>query len=286
MKILSLKTLQTAPDLSDAQFERWCVLLEQRIGMQVALHQRSFIQIQISRRMRELGLVDYEHYFQRVTDGLQGTMEWAQLVDRLVVRETSFFRERDSLEYISQLLSRRIKDKCLGDVVDVWSLGCATGEEPYSLAMVIQDCFVHAGMNPYFGITASDISKQALQIAREGVYGSRKLETVTADKQAKYFISAESGFFKIVDSLRERICFSVGNLLKLADMPVVQMDIIYCQNVMIYFPRHRRVSILDELAQRLKPGGVLIIGIGEVVEWHNPLVKRIADERIQAYLRC
>jgi type IV pilus assembly protein PilK len=279
-------TLQTTPDLSDAQFERWCLLLEQRIGMQVALHQRSFIQIQISRRMRELGVVGYEQYFQLVTDGLQGTMEWAQLVNRLVVRETSFFRERDSLEYIGQLLSRRIKDKCLGDVVDIWSLGCATGEEPYSLAMVIQDSFEQAGMNPYFGITASDISMQALQIAREGVYGSRKLEAVTADKQAKYFISEEPGFFKIVDSLRKRICFSVGNLLKLADMPIVPMDIIYCQNVMIYFPRHRRISILNELAQRLKLGGVLIIGIGEVVEWHNPLVKRIADERIQAYLRC
>lgn len=278
--------LKTTPNLSDEQFERWSRLLEERIGMKVALHQRSFLQIQISRRIRELGLDDYEQYFQRVTDGLQGTMEWAQLVDRLVVRETSFFRERDSLEYIGQLLTRRIKDKCLGDVVDVWSLGCATGEEPYSLAMVIQDSFEQAGMNPYFGITASDISMQALQIAREGVYSSRKLEAFSADQKSRYFNPAEPGFYKVIDSLRERICFSVGNLLNLADMPVVPMDIIYCQNVMIYFSRHRRINILDELAQRLKPGGVLIIGVGEVVEWHNPLVKRIADERIQAYLRC
>jgi chemotaxis protein methyltransferase CheR/type IV pilus assembly protein PilK len=278
--------LQAISDLSDEQFEHWCFLLEERIGMQIAAHQRSFLQIQISRRMRELGINSYEAYFQRVTDGIQGAMEWSQLVDRLVVRETSFFRERDSLEFIRQLLTRRINDKCLGDVVDIWSLGCATGEEPYSLAMVIHDSFEKTGMNPYFGITASDISMQALQVAREGIYSSRKLETVSPAEKEKYFEPAEPGFFKVVDELRNRICFSVGNLLKLADMPVVPMDIIYCQNVMIYFPRWRRKDILNELVKRLKLGGVLIIGIGEVVDWHSPLVKRVADERIQAYLRC
>ncbi|MEL7399298.1 MAG: CheR family methyltransferase [Pseudomonadota bacterium] len=278
-------SLQSVPEFTDAQYGRWCELLEQRIGMQVAQHQRSFLQIQIARRMKELGYQEFDDYYDYVTGGIRGAMEWRQLIDRLVVRETSFFREPDSIEFVSQLLQRRIRERELGSGFDIWSLGCATGEEPYSLAMTLNDCFERKGLKPQFSITASDISQQAVQSAREGVYSNRKLERVPKEHRQKYFRDAEPGFMQIDASIRDRICFAWANLLELPKMPVVPMDVIYCQNVMIYFKRERRKAIVNELVTRLRPNGVLIIGMGELVDWSHPLIRRVRDDRVQAYIR-
>ena len=86
-------------------------------------------------------------------------------------------------------------------------------------------------------------------------------------------------------SIRDRICFAWANLLELPKMPVVPMDVIYCQNVMIYFKRERRKAIVNELVTRLRPNGVLIIGMGELVDWSHPLIRRVRDDRVQAYIR-
>jgi len=278
-------SLQSVPEFTDAQYGRWCELLEQRIGMQVAQHQRSFLQIQIARRMKELGYQEFDDYYDYVTGGIRGAMEWRQLIDRLVVRETSFFREPDSIEFVSQLLQHRIRERELGSGFDIWSLGCATGEEPYSLAMTLNDCFSSKGLKPQFSITASDISQQAVQSAREGVYSSRKLERVPKEHRLRYFREAEPGFAQVDASIRDRICFAWANLLELPKMPVVPMDVIYCQNVMIYFKRERRKAIVNELVTRLRPNGVLIIGMGELVDWSHPLIRRVRDDRVQAYIR-
>lgn len=278
--------LQSVPELTDEQFESWCVLLESRIGMQVAPHQRSFLQIQISRRVRELGFAGFDEYFDYIQKGIPGLMEWRQLIDRLVVRETSFFREPDSLAYVADELRKRINSRSLEGGFDVWSLGCATGEEPYSLAMELNNCFEAEGLASQFSVTASDVSQQALQQAKEAIYSSRKLEKVSKDNLNRYFQMAEPGFWQVDPALQRHICFTAINLLDLAKVPKVPMDIIYCQNVLIYFRRWRRREILDELVTRLKPGGVLIIGMGELVDWTSSLVTRVADNRVQAYLRC
>ena len=144
-------SLQAAPELTDQQFEQWNKLLEDRTGMQVMPQQRTFLQTQLGIRMRELGLTDYGQYYACVVDGLQGVVEWATLVDRLVVKETSFFRHRASAEFVRRLLQNRIDNQRLKSSFELWSVGCSTGEEPYSLAMVVNDCFELAGLDPYFG---------------------------------------------------------------------------------------------------------------------------------------
>ncbi len=280
-------SLQKTPELTDLQFEQWNKLLEERTGIQVAAHQRGFLQMQIAARMRELEIKYFAEYFNQVSTGLQGMIEWSILVDRLVVKETSFFRHRDSIDCVRQLVQDRINNQKLSESFEVWSLGCATGEEPYSLAMVINDCFELAGLEPYYGITATDISQPALQRAREGMYGKRKLEPLTNDERVRYFKAMDEACesFQVTDKLRDRVCFSQGNVMKLSEMPMVKMDVIFCQNVLIYFRRWRRKEILNELASRLKSGGLLLIGLGEVVDWSHPQLERVSDERIQAYIR-
>src|SRR5690606_37138364 len=124
-------------------------LLEERAGIYLSDHQRVFLQTQVSMRMRELGHDDYTQYYRRVLDGVSGLVEWSVLIDRLAVKETSFFRHKPSIDTVVQYLQQRVNNRTLTDSFDVWSVGCASGEEPYSLAMVINDCFEYARIEPY-----------------------------------------------------------------------------------------------------------------------------------------
>ena len=95
----------------------------------------------------------------------------------------------------------------------------------------------------------------------------------------------EGGKLEIVPTLRDRICFTRLNILELAQAPIRDLDIIFCQNLLIYFRRWRRRDLLNLLAKRLAPGGMLIIGLGEIVDWNNPLLEPVPDDRVQAYVR-
>nr|WP_221197142.1 CheR family methyltransferase [Simiduia aestuariiviva] len=272
------------PELTDTEFQQWSKLLEDRTGIQIAPHQRVFLQTQIAGRMRELECGDYNTYMNQVREGLQGMVEWSVLVDRLVVKETSFFRHRPSIEYVRRLVQSRIDNQALDDSFDVWSVGCATGEEPYALAMAVNDCFELAAIDPYFGVTATDISLPSLHKARAGIYPARKVDHATPQERARYFCPAGQ-HLQVVEKIRDRVCFTHGNVLELGKMPAVPMDVIFCQNVLIYFRRWRRREILNHLVDRLKPNGVLIVGLGEITDWNHPKMKRVGGEEIQAYQR-
>lgn len=277
-------SLKALPELTDSEFQLWSKLLEDRTGIQVAAHQRAFLQTQIASRMRELECADYHAYMRQVIEGLQGMVEWSVLVDRLVVKETSFFRHRPSIEFVRRLVQTRIDNQSLNGSFDLWSVGCATGEEPYTLAMVTNDCFELAAVDPYFGVTATDISLPSLQKARQGIYPARKATQATAPERARYFQVAGQNV-QVLEKIRDRVCFTHGNVLDIAKMPAVPMDVIFCQNLLIYFRRWRRREMLNVLVERLKPNGVLIVGLGEITEWNHPNIKRVGGDEVQAYMR-
>jgi type IV pilus assembly protein PilK len=278
-------SLRRLPALSDQQFARWSKLLEERTGIQLTKAQRVLLESQLCIRMRELGYDDYDRYYQQVLEGVSGMLEWSILVDRVAVKETSFFRHRPSIEYVRRHLQQKINNQSLNGSFDVWSLGCATGEEAYSLAMVINDCFELAALDPYYGITAMDISASALNRARAGRYPARRLEQITPEEIKRYMHQCADGSYEVVAKLRDRVCFTQGNIIRASSLPKVKVDVMFCQNLLVYFRRWLRRDILNALVDRLKPGGVLVIGLGEVVDWEHPKMQRVALDDVQAYLR-
>lgn len=278
-------SLQASPDLSDQQFDQWSTLLEDRAGICLGDAQRVFLQTQVSMRMRELGHSDYTQYYNRVIDGVSGMMEWSVLIDRLVVKETSFFRHSPSVTYVQQFLQNQINNKKLSGSFDIWSVGCSTGEEPYTLAMLMNDTFEFARLEPYYGIIASDISRAALGIARAGVYPERKVEMIEGPFRQRYFAPAEKGRYQISAELFDKVCFSQSNVLNINEFPTIKLDVVFCQNLLIYFRRWLRFDIMNAFVDRLKPGGILVCGLGEVVDWSNEDVYRVSAEEVQVYVR-
>lgn len=277
-------SLQSLPELSDREFERWGKLLEERAGIYMGNQQRVFLQTQVAMRMRELEFDSYSNYLDHVLNGVSGMLEWTCLIDRLVVKETSFFRNKASIDLVAELLADRLIDNKCSENFELWSVGCSSGEEPYSLAMVINDAYEWVNREPLYGITATDISRAALSLARTGIYNQRKIERLNDTYRHRYFSPVGDGKYQVVSGLRDRICFNQGNVLNISEMPVISVDAIYCQNLLIYFKKWLRENIMNAFVERLKPGGILVIGLGEVVDWSHPKMKRLNAEDVQAYV--
>lgn len=277
-------SLSTSAELSDTEFVQWNRLLGERSGIQLAISQKTLLQSRVSERMRELGYENYSDYYRFVTSGLQGVLEWSILIDRIAVKETSFFRHRPSFEYMRNYLQNKINNDQLKDSFDVWSVGCSTGEEPYSLAMVVNDCFELAQCDSYYGITALDISSTALSKAKLGRYSARAIEMMTEHEVVRYCKPCGNNEYGIIRKLRERVCFTQGNIIEVRQIPVASVDVIFCQNLLVYFRRWLRRDILNAFVERLKPGGLLIIGLGEAVDWEHPSMRRVSDDTVQAYV--
>lgn len=277
-------SMQSLPELGEEDFARWRKLLEERTGIHLVPQQKAFLQSQLTIRTRELGNITFDQYYSSLHEGLAGVVEWSTLIDRLVVKETSFFRHQPSFDFIRDYVNRRIAAGDIADSFDVWSVGCATGEEPYTLAMIVNECFETASLKNYWGVTGMDISMPALNFARQGIYSRRKLDMIPPELRERYFSEYDQLRSQISSAMRERVCFTSGNVIELKKMPMVKMDVISCNNMLIYFRRWRRRKILNSLAERLKKGGILLIGLGEIVDWEHPLLEPVRDDGVQAYV--
>jgi len=275
-----------SPSMDDAQFQQWVALLESRTGISLPVSRKTFLVTNLNMRMRELGVSDYQSYYNMVTDGSRGQIEWEILVDKLTVHETRFFRDSHALDlirenYLEPLLAQH---RTQPYTVHAWSVGCATGEEPYTLAMLMDHLF-EQDANRYYGVTASDVSRAALKTGRDAIYHLRRVKNVPADIAAKYLLPVDDEHVQVAANLRHKVCFTPMNLLDLETQPIGTMDIILCQNVLIYFKHEMRDRILMQLVTRLKPNGLLVLGAGEILSWSHPQLETIKHESTLAYRR-
>lgn len=269
----------------DSEFGRWVDLLRERTGVVVPAERRSFLATNLRMRMREAGFGDYGEYYQALQHPKQGAAEWATLVDRLTVHETRFFRHSPSLALVRAMVLPRLPRRNGKVDFHAWSVGCSTGEEAWSLAMVVDHALSMTGRTYYAGVTATDVSAPALATARQGSYRIERIEEVPQLYRENYVEQDGEHSFRIASQLRRRVAFATLNLLDMAGAPIRGLDLIYCQNVLIYFPRERRARLLDQMVDLLRPGGVLILGPGDVLTWSHDEMERIADPRTMAFRR-
>ena len=269
-------------DMDDRQFAAWTRLLEQRLGLFIAPERRAFLASGIRARVRETGCSDPREYFERMAAGGSAqAQEWSLLVDCLTVHETCFFRHRSSMQLVRELLPEALDDA--GYLA--WSVGCATGEEVYSLAMLIDDYLSGSQGERSFEVRGTDISLPSLQQARNGIYLNRRLQDIPGAFRQRYCQPVSDRRFRVSEQLRRQVCFSQLNLRDLAKAPMSGVNLIFCQNLLIYVDRERRMAIVNQLVEFLRPGGVLILGPGELLDWHHSKMERVRYPDTLAYRR-
>jgi len=275
------------PQMEPEQFQQWAALLKERTGMRLPDNRISFLVTNLGMRMRELGINDFQTYFDYVRKGREGAIEWDQLVHHLTVHETRFLRQESVLALIREkcLPSQHGQCETSPVTINVWSVGCSTGEEPYSIAMAIDDHMRQLDCQYYLGVTASDISRSALAHGRKGIYTRQQIKSIESEWIDNYFSITEGDKFQVNDDLRKRVCFNHLNILDVGAAPIGKMDIIVCQNLLIYFDKEHRIDIANTLAKHLQPGGLLILGVGELLNWEHPEIKRFPYANTLAFTR-
>ena len=273
------------PEMNDQQFRQWVALLEQRTGMRLPENRRSFLVTNLGIRMRELGYTSYEEYYKLLHSGLGGHVEWDKLVHYLTVHETRFLRHEDTMALICEKYLPQspfeLKEEPL--TVHIWSVGCSTGEEPYSIAMAVDSHLRKLGCEYYLGVIASDISRSAIAVGRAGIYSQNQLKYLGQDWLKTYFEKLPDGRYQVRAELRQRVCFNQLNVVDMEKSPIGSMDIIVCQNLLIYFDRARREQIVNNFVKHLTPGGLLVLGVGELVNWTHPKLERLHYANTLAY---
>ncbi len=270
---------------NDQSFWLWKKTIEQRTGVRITADRENALVSLLSRRMDELHYEDVKDYFADSLDDAKGAGEWSQLVDSLLIKETSFFRHPPSLGYVENWIERNIKAKSKRRrPIWLWSIGCASGEEAYSLAIVVKQAMERRGRKAAFGIVATDISRKAIGEARRGIYAAKKLTCISAVLKDKYFDQVDDHNYRVKDNLRRHICFLSSNILD-DKSPMVRrkMDLIYCQNMLVYFRRWQRREIITKLISHLQPDGHMLVGLGELGIWVPPGLERTVPKTVQAY---
>jgi chemotaxis protein methyltransferase CheR len=223
---------------------------------------RYLLEKRLSRRLRNHHFTNFRDYFRYLLYDKKRDEELSAIIDILTVNETYFFREQNQLKAFSEEILPEIrginKDK---KRLRIWSAGCSTGEEPYTIAMLVLEKGHFNNWN--IEIFGSDINQRVLQIARSGIYRKNSFRTTNPYYLKKYFMEEDS-LFKISDTIKQHVNFTHLNLLDPFKVKLVGiMDLIFCRNVLIYFDHPSRKKVADMFFERLSDGGYLLLGHAE-----------------------
>lgn len=270
--------------LEDGHYQLWADCFERETGIVVDPRREPFVRRQLEQRLRELGFADPDEYFECLLQPAAGEGERRLLLDRLLIKETRFFRHRESHDFVRHIVHGRAAT--VRESLNLWSVGCSTGQEAYSLALDAIEGFGAAGRSDDFAVIGTDLSRSALREARAGIYPTHALLDLPKEYATRFLEPVGAGRFRFRVEVRSRLAFVVDNLLlRQRGFFSAGADIIFCQNLLIYFRRWRRHDTLNFLAQRLKPGGHLILGPGESHDWCPAGLTRVEHPGVAAYRR-
>ncbi|WP_395680726.1 CheR family methyltransferase [Inquilinus sp.] len=241
------------------EFRRLCEFLYRRTGLVFTEAKRYYVERRVIDRIEATGAISFADYFALLRSDVRGEIE--QFINAFTVNETYFYREDHQLRCLTNdLLPERTQLKARGQTIRIWSVPCATGEEPYSIAIWLLENWPE--VDGYdVEIVGSDIDTRVLQAAAAGVFGKRALMRLSEDLIAKYFVPLDEDRWTILDDLKASIRFTPVNLVESGETrPHGQFDVIFCRNVLIYFDDASRRMAAENLYETLAPGGFICLG--------------------------
>ncbi len=253
--------------LTDALFKNFSELVYEKTGIYLKPEKKELLNARLGKRLRATGIGSFKEYYEYVIRDRSGE-ELVHLIDCVSTNFTSFFRENSHFELLaSTVLPDFVREgRGKGREILLWSSACSSGEEPYTMAMVVEE---FAAQHPGFRyrIMATDISTRVLAQAQRAVYTDDRIGKVPGAYLKKYFqrgVGNSEGYVKVKENLRSMVQFERFNLM--GDFPWREaIDVIFCRNVMIYFNRETQQELINKFYQALNRGGYLFIGHSESI---------------------
>jgi len=274
------------PSISDSGFRRFSELIYSLCGIKLPPHKKTMLEARLRRRLRSLGLSSFDEYGEYVfsPEGMEN--ELVSMIDEVTTNKTDFFREPAHYPFlVERALPTLIREFETGlrRPLRLWSAGCSTGEEPYTLAMVLSE-FVEQVPDFDFSIFATDISTKVLEAARLGIYRSDKVDPVPEALKKKYLLRSrdpEKAQVRVVPALRGRVSFARLNFMDEDFGFEEPFDIIFCRNVIIYFDRPTQERLLQRFCRHLPRGRYIFMGHSETLNGLQLPLKQVAPSIYQ-----
>jgi chemotaxis protein methyltransferase CheR len=257
--------------LTDTQFHRIRQLVREHTGIALSDAKRQLVYGRLSRRLRALKLDSFGEYIELLEGGVAAELE--EFTNAITTNLTSFFREPHHFEYLASEVLPRIAGQTTGARrARIWCCAASTGEEPYSIAMVLREAAqLLAGFD--VKLLATDLDSAVLATASQGIYNAERLSSVTGTRASRFFrkgSGAQGGKFRVQDELRNLITFKQLNLMN--EWPIRgPFDAIFCRNVIIYFDKDTQRALFARMAALQRPGDILFLG-------HSESLYRVSDK--------
>ncbi len=249
-----------SPEMAPETFKAFRSLILRLSGISLADNKEILLQARITKRMRKLGIPDFEAYLEHV---LANEEEVTQFLDVISTNVTSFYRESSHFEFLDKTVKRWLREG--RPSLRLWSAACSSGEEPYTLAMTLLEAAQNEPID--FRILATDLSTKVLNLARKGCYSPQQLGQVPDRCLSRYFERAprarDEDPYYVRTLLKDRITFARFNLTQIPFPMNGPFDVVLCRNVMIYFDAEFRRRLVLEMTRLLRPGGFLLVGHSE-----------------------
>ncbi|MDR3568216.1 MAG: protein-glutamate O-methyltransferase [Syntrophobacteraceae bacterium] len=254
--------------MSDKVFKRLSGFINESCGIKLPEAKKTMLEGRIRKRLRVLNIDCFEDYCDHIFNSGGSGQELIHMIDVVTTNKTDFFREPDHFEYLANIVLPDLAGRNrygAGEKLNVWSAGCSTGEEPYTLAMILNESYAR---NPglEFSILATDISTAVLEKAQKGIYEEQKADPIPMALRKKYLLRSRDkgkGLIRIAPQLRAQVKFRRLNFMEDQYGMQKSVGVIFCRNVIIYFDRPTQEQILNRLSGCLVRGGYLFIGHSE-----------------------
>lgn len=271
----------SSPGMSAETFDLFSEYIQKELGIKMQQNKLVMLQARLMKRLRALGLDSYEEYYNYLFSDEGHETELPHFVHQVTTNKTDFFREPAHFQYmVAHALPTLIltNNYSWRNPLRIWSSACSTGEEPYTLAMVMADYSeLHQQVN--FNILATDISPAVLKTAAQGIYDGVKIDPVPHTYRRKYLLRSrdkKKELVRVTPELRSKVRFQWINLKSETFDIDKQMDIIFCRNVIIYFSRATQQLVIGNLCRQLRTGGYLFMGHSETLSGFSLPLKQVA----------
>jgi chemotaxis protein methyltransferase CheR len=267
---------------SEKDFAPITSFLRHQVGITLEAHRMGLLQARLRSRLQVKGLSSFTQFFEQVLKADPNSWGAQLLIDLSTVNHTSFFREPAHFTFMAEKISGWLKE-APGTPMRIWSAGCSSGQEPYSMAMVLAESI--SGLSAQkVEIWASDLSLEMLKLAAGAIYTTRDVQGVSPARLRRFFLlgrGPRAGSFRVVPEIRDLVKFRHLDLRNPVWSVPNDFPIIFCRNVSIYFAEEERLTLLDRLAQHLRPGGWLAMGNGEILPDVPPTLRKHSPSLFQ-----
>ncbi|NLZ38515.1 MAG: protein-glutamate O-methyltransferase CheR [Firmicutes bacterium] len=251
-------------NITSEEFAKLAAYIQANYGIHLKKEKKTLLTARLQGILASKNFKNFTEYYEYLLQDRTGQAA-AELVNKITTNHTYFMREPEHFYFFRDQVLPEIKAQCRQKDLRIWCAACSTGEEAYTLAMIIDEFFAAEKHSWDTRILATDISSQVLEVAQAGIYTAERINPLPIEWQRKYFQKLPDNKVKVVDRIRQEIIFRRFNLMEKVYPFKKKFQVIFCRNVMIYFDLPTKNSLVEKFYEQLQPGGYLFVGHAEAL---------------------